>query len=841
MYDLNLAGPQRPVDVNHDRWNTAVTGGEGFVPTEVAKAAALDREGELLAAIGIPENGTHHCPLRRGHKDNNPSFRWDKARKRAYCSCIPSWHTKGHKSLDIFGLVAEMRGITFAEAKIWAMRCLGRTDLIKTQGKEKKDRVAEALNPPPELRDDLIPPAYLRGRLGGAEIPKPTTPVIGWKKLGYYDAPIEGKKAQKVGDWPCAVFGLTDIDGHIHAHRIYTNGAGGKADLPPLANGEARPVKKLIYDGGNSSGLCVVWGNLLTATLIIIAEGIETAAAIATSFSADLGDNLAVVAGISAGGIEAFRPGPNCTAVIVAADRDDLKTKRGEQAARVFCTKHHGRIRVVYAMPGQPGTNCDWLDVLVAHGSQAVKDGILAAQDFVPEPTDSKNLPAVRFSRMIQVAADGETIVPVQQNAFALLAPVIGAHLAFDQFRNKLVWRDDGNPPWPWHAKADKYGYRDLDKSFYTGAMLWLQSQTCMIRARWMVRDAIEAICDENRFDSLIDYLDKCKAAEHKPQICAIDTFLIVVMGVAEYGDLQNQFDEKTGKWKFPLSDADKRYAELHSRYVRAQSRNYFMRAVKRARHPGAKCDEILNVQGEEGTRKSTVVKKLYEPSFSDHLPRNLDSKDTDQILASGIWHFEIGDGTHLSRTNAADFKNWASREADNYRAPYDFEPAMHPRRCTFTITSNEYENLMSLTGNRRLPTVESRWCKPELITEELRAALFAEADQALERGEPYWLDDNELIGFAAELVSDKVQEAPYTQLVISRLDKARFYKLDEIMGALGLGADPARWSSLHRSVTDSLKQAGWRTKPMRLFGHDKTQRRWVHKSRLDVTGVTSE
>jgi hypothetical protein len=185
------------------------TGGR-YVITRDAEAAVLNHETELFDAMGIRwRDGNPHitCPLTRWHPDDkDPSFNWDSGKRRAFCTCIPKNHPKGYKTLAILGIVAEAKGLTYDDAKVWACEALGRTDLIKTRGKGSAgDGVAALLAPPAHLRDDEIVANYLGFRLGiaPAEVPMPATPVAGWTKLGYYDPPPTGSKSKpvKVGDF----------------------------------------------------------------------------------------------------------------------------------------------------------------------------------------------------------------------------------------------------------------------------------------------------------------------------------------------------------------------------------------------------------------------------------------------------------------------------------------------------------------------------------------------------------------------------------------------------------------------------------------------------------------
>jgi hypothetical protein len=195
------------------------------------------------------------------------------------------------------------------------------------------------------------------------------------------------------------VFGTVAADGRTHAHRIYlAPGGAGKADLGIGPNGRPRDPKKSarVIGDDNTSGRSVLWGDPERAPWLILAEGIETTAAVALAFATEIqAGDAAVASAITAGGVEAFQPYPTTKNITVAADRDEtpkpngnLGSRRGEQAARVFGLRNRDRIRVAIALPGKPGDSIDWLDVLHGQGGDAVRAGILGASPFEPTRTE---------------------------------------------------------------------------------------------------------------------------------------------------------------------------------------------------------------------------------------------------------------------------------------------------------------------------------------------------------------------------------------------------------------------------------------------------------------------
>ena len=127
---------------------------------------------------------------------------------------------------------------------------------------------------------------------------------------------------------------------------------------------------------------------------IVLAEGIETACAIAYALRSEIeGGTTAIGATICAGGIEAFQIWPATRNITVAADRDEGPkadgregSRRGEHAARKFGLLNHDRVAINIALPSAPGESVDYLDILRRHGVFAVRAGMLGAQPFTPTP-----------------------------------------------------------------------------------------------------------------------------------------------------------------------------------------------------------------------------------------------------------------------------------------------------------------------------------------------------------------------------------------------------------------------------------------------------------------------
>ena len=104
-----------------------------------------------------------------------------------------------------------------------------------------------------------------------------------------------------------------------------------------------------------------------------------------------------------------------------------------------------------------------------------------------------------------------------------------------------------------------------------------------------------------------------------------------------------------------------------------------------RRQNHGARRERLiiaLILEGEQGTYKSTVLRVLFDPWFSDD-PAEMGSKDA-SIQLAGIWCMEYADLDRFGRADRNRLKAFISRQVDRYRAPFARYAADHPRQIVF-------------------------------------------------------------------------------------------------------------------------------------------------------------
>lgn len=103
--------------------------------------------------------------------------------------------------------------------------------------------------------------------------------------------------------------------------------------------------------------------------------------------------------------------------------------------------------------------------------------------------------------------------------------------------------------------------------------------------------------------------------------------------------------------------------------YARAVGARWLISVIARIYRPGVKADCCLILEGPQGTRKSTALKTLAGPYFTDELA-DLGSKDS-ALQTRGVWIIELSELDTLSRSEVSRIKAFMSRTTDRFRPPY--------------------------------------------------------------------------------------------------------------------------------------------------------------------------
>jgi predicted P-loop ATPase len=222
-----------------------------------------------------------------------------------------------------------------------------------------------------------------------------------------------------------------------------------------------------------------------------------------------------------------------------------------------------------------------------------------------------------------------------------------------------------GNIPWRKIAKPE--AVKNVD---YSGVRNYIES-IYGITGNLKIEDSMALEFERNVFHPVMDYLEGVKWDGKK----RVDTLLIDYLGADD------------------------------NIYTREAIRKTLVGAVARIFRPGCKFDMVLTLIGDQGTGKSTIVKKLGGKWFSDTFMTVHGKEALEQI--QGAWIIEMAELSGLRKADVESTKHFISKQEDTFRPAYARTSETYKRQCIFVGTSNKRDFLNDSTGNRRFNPVD--------------------------------------------------------------------------------------------------------------------------------------
>lgn len=288
----------------------------------------------------------------------------------------------------------------------------------------------------------------------------------------------------------------------------------------------------------------------------------------------------------------------------------------------------------------------------------------------------------------------------------------------------------------PWQGVTDRMplgrGFSDRDNADLRGYI----ETAYGITGPFKLKDALVSVSHENAFHPICNYLG----------------------GLAWDGE--ERLDRVLVEY-FGAEDCE---------YIAAVGRKWFTAAVARVMQPGIKFDYTLTLVGEEGIYKSTFLRILFDPWFTDNFSFHMigSTKAAEQIR--GYWGVEIGELVGLKRAELEGIKAFLSRQIDAQRGAYREYLEEVYRQCVFAGSTNEDEFLRGANGNRRFWVVQTRVQPPSKLINQLndeRNQLWAEAVALWEAGERIYLNSD--LEDQARRIQDRHTETDDRQEIVER------------------------------------------------------------------------
>jgi putative DNA primase/helicase len=272
------------------------------------------------------------------------------------------------------------------------------------------------------------------------------------------------------------------------------------------------------------------------------------------------------------------------------------------------------------------------------------------------------------------------------------------------------------------------------------------------------------------------------------------------------------------------------------SPYTSRVGRWFLISAIARVYRPGSKVDTMLVLEGDQGIRKSSALKALFDPWFSD-TPLDLASKDR-FLGMRGVWVHEFAELDSFGKADVARIKSFLSSAVDEYRPPYGRMTVKVPRQCVFAGTVNPTgEYFRDESGNRRLWPVKCGEASPIDLDglERDRELIIAEARELFTCGERWWPEGPDEVRICAgeqEKRSSIDAWEPVVDAWLAKLKNDRDPRASDgvtVGDVLGgpLGIDKARWDQAAQNRgARALRAAKWKRIQKRF---PDGRRQWVY------------
>jgi predicted P-loop ATPase len=352
-------------------------------------------------------------------------------------------------------------------------------------------------------------------------------------------------------------------------------------------------------------------------------------------------------------------------------------------------------------------------------------DGVNGIDDFLGRLGLDRALEVLRLAVRWEwtkelIRSDKDKILPILANAIAALrsAPEWCGVLAFNEHALAIATLRD--TPWgevkTW---ADHQTYLLVD---------WLQRHGLRITIA-DANAAVETVARDASFHPVRDYLDSLKW----DGVGRIDDWLTLYLG------------------------ADP------SELIRAIGARWLISAVARIYEPGCQVDHVLILEGPQGKGKSTALRTLGEPFYSDDLP-DITTKDA-SLGTAGVWIVELSELDAMTRAEVSRVKAFVSRRTDRFRPPYGRRMIEAHRQCVFAGSVNVSQYLRDDSGGRRFWPVRCERIDLDSLRRD-KDQLWAEAFARYSKKATWWLDTSELIQAATEEQEARFLSDPWEQLI---------------------------------------------------------------------------
>lgn len=298
--------------------------------------------------------------------------------------------------------------------------------------------------------------------------------------------------------------------------------------------------------------------------------------------------------------------------------------------------------------------------------------------------------------------------------------------------------------------------------------------------------------CNNRRFPDEFHDADATNIALAMDEIFDVEFPLKKLFSVIELSAKQNSYDPVKDILESLVWDKIDRVDTWLSTYLGAANdeyskligRKWLIAAVARTYEPGCKADNVLVLEGPQGSGKSTALEVLGLGYHGGDLPA-FHTKDAQEYLA-GLWIVEIAELEGMNKSTIGSVKTFLTTARDRYRKSYGRLTNTIPRRVIFAASTNENTYLTDPTGNRRFWPVRTMAIDLAALRNDVRL-LWAEAVHLYKSKMPWFLETKEEYLLVEESLAERVVSDPWRSTIEQCLNNEKNITIDDLVQALGI------------------------------------------------------
>lgn len=251
--------------------------------------------------------------------------------------------------------------------------------------------------------------------------------------------------------------------------------------------------------------------------------------------------------------------------------------------------------------------------------------------------------------------------------------------------------------------------------------------------------------------------------------------------------------------------------------FVRAVGALFLLAGVERCRNPGVKFDELVVLEGPQGSNKSSLFAALCpDPSwFTDNITVAMSSKEVLE-QTQGKWIIEAPELSRLSDSGVEHVKALLSRSHDSSRLAYERQTTNRGRGFIWGGTTNAKRWLIDKSGNRRFWPVAIGTIDLERAVRE-RDQLWAEAAVRQAAGCSIRLHPSLYVAAAEEQAERMVEDPLEDRIRLLMGDMTGRIRSSHVWDALHIPIE--RRNSMARKFGEAMRAVGWEYKLVSING----------------------